>query len=83
MEGRHLAEDTPACYQIRVRGTLDLRWSDWFAGLTITPEDNGTTLLVGPLADQAALYGVINRLRDLGLTLLGVVQLTAPEDWRT
>jgi len=81
MDGRHLAEDTPVSYQIRVRGTLDSHWSGWFAGLTITPEADGNTLLEGSLADQAALYGVINRLRDLGLTLLGVVQRTAPEDW--
>jgi len=83
MDGRHLAEDTPVSYQIRVRGTLDSHWSGWFAGLAITPEADGNTLLEGPLADQAALYGVINRLRDLGLTLLGVVQLTPPEDWHT
>jgi hypothetical protein len=83
MDGRHLAEDTPASYQIRVRGTLDPHWSDWLAGLTVTPDADGNTLLEGLLADQAALYGVINRLRDLGLTLLGVVQRTAPEDWHT
>jgi hypothetical protein len=81
MDGRHLAEDTPAHYQLRVRGILDSHWSGWFAGLTITPDTDGNTLLEGPLADQAALYGVINRLRDLGLTLLGVAQRTAPEDW--
>ncbi|MFL5805029.1 MAG: hypothetical protein ACJ8CR_25210 [Roseiflexaceae bacterium] len=83
MDGRHLAEDTPVSYQIRVRGTLDSHWLGWFAGLTITLEADGNTLLEGLLADQAALYGVINRLRDLGLTLLGVVQLTPPEDWHT
>jgi hypothetical protein len=83
MDGRQLADDTPASYQIRVRGTLDPHWSDWFAGLTLTPDADGNTLLEGLLADQAALYGVINRLRDLGLTLLGVVQLSAPEDWYT
>jgi hypothetical protein len=83
MDGRHLAEDTPAHYQIRVCGTLDPHWSGWFAGLTVTPDADGNTLLEGLLADQAALYGVINRLRDLGLALLGVVQLSAPEDWYT
>ncbi len=80
MDGRHLAEDAPARYQIRVRGTLESHWSGWFAGLTITTEADGNTLLAGPLADQAALYGVINRLRDLGLTLLAVVRLPAPDD---
>jgi len=82
MNGRHLAEDAPARYQIRVHGTLDSHWSGWFAGLTITHEADGNTLLVGPVADQAALYGVINRLRDLGLTLLAIVRLPAPEDWQ-
>ena len=81
MDGRHLADDAPVHYQIRVRGTLDSHWSGWFAGLTIMHEADGNTLLVGPLADQAALYGGINRLRDLGLVLLGVVRRPAPDDW--
>jgi hypothetical protein len=68
-------DDAPARYQIRVRGRLDPRWSDWFADLTISHDSDGTTLLVGMLADQAALYGVISRMRDLGLTLLAVAQL--------
>jgi hypothetical protein len=68
-------DDAPARYQIRVRGALDPRWSGWFAGLAITHDADGDTLLAGPLADQAALYGVISRLRDLGLTLLSVARL--------
>jgi hypothetical protein len=68
-------DDAPVRYQIRVRGALDPRWSAWFAGLAITHDADGDTLLAGPLADQAALYGVISRLRDLGLTLLAVARL--------
>ncbi len=59
-------------YQIRVSGHLDARWSAWFDGLTISHEPNGDTVLAGPVVDQAALYGLLSRARDLGLTLLGV-----------
>jgi hypothetical protein len=61
-------------YEIRVHGRVDPSWSEWFDGLTITPGINGDTLLAGPIADQAVLYGVISRIRDLGLVLLAVVQ---------
>jgi hypothetical protein len=77
MDGRRSSDDQPAHYQIRVRGAIDPRWSGWFAALTIT-HDAGDTLLAGPVADQAALYGLINRLRDLGVTLLAVAQLPTP-----
>ena len=60
-------------YQIRVRGHLDDRWSDWFEGLVIQRHDDGTTALVGPVVDQAALHGVLARIRDLGLPLLSVL----------
>jgi hypothetical protein len=60
------------CYEIRLKGHLEARWAEWFEGLTITLEENGSTLLSGPLADQAALHGVIKKVRDLGLTLLSV-----------
>ena len=66
-------------YQIRVRGHLGLQWTDWFAGLIITPEANGDTLLTGPVVDQAALHGLLRRVRDLGLPLLAVIRL-APGD---
>ena len=59
-------------YRIRVRGHIDGRWSDWFGGLAIHLQDDGTTLLVGPVVDQAALHGIIARIRDLGLPLLSV-----------
>lgn len=59
-------------YRIRVRGHLDDRWSEWFQGLSIQRHEDGTTVLAGPIVDQAALHGVINRIRDLGLPLLSV-----------
>ena len=59
-------------YRIRVRGHLDDRWSEWFGGLVIQLQEDGTTLLVGPVVDQAALHGLIARIRDLGLPLLSV-----------
>ena len=65
----------PPVYQIRIRGHLGPRWADWFEGLTITPEDSGDTLLTGPVVDQAALHGLLRRVRDLGLPLLSVVRL--------
>ena len=63
--------DTP-CYEIRLKGHLEARWVQWFEGLTITLEENGNTLLSGPLADQAALHGILKKVRDLGLTLISV-----------
>ena len=59
-------------YRIRVRGHLDDRWSDWLGGLAIQRQSDGTTALIGPVVDQAALHGVIIRIRDLGLPLLSV-----------
>ena len=66
---------TIAPYRIRIDGHLDPVWSDWFDDLVITQEDDGTTTLVGPLVDKAALYGLLSRLRDLGATLLLVERL--------
>jgi hypothetical protein len=67
----------PAHYRIRIRGHLDPAWSAWFDSLTVAPAADGTTELVGPLVDQAALFGLLARLRDLGATLLLVEHLTA------
>jgi hypothetical protein len=59
-------------HEIRVEGHLDERWADWLEGLTFTHETDGTTTLTGPLADQAALHGVLNRIRDLALPIVSV-----------
>jgi hypothetical protein len=59
-------------YTIRLKGHLDGRWANWFEGLAITLEDNGETLLTGPVTDQAALHGLLRKVRDLGLPLLSV-----------
>ncbi len=59
-------------YQIRVKGHLGQQWMDWFDGLSITREEDGDTLLTGPVADQAALYGLLKKVRDLGLPLVSV-----------
>jgi hypothetical protein len=66
-------------YHIRVRGTLDSKWSDWFGGLTILPQPGGETLLTGQVADQAALHGLLARIRDMGLPLLSVKRLEIEE----
>lgn len=62
----------PEYYEIKVKGNLDQRWSEWFAGLTLTYLDKDTTLLSGALPDQSALYGLLERMRDLNLTLISV-----------
>jgi hypothetical protein len=62
----------PMIYQIRVKGHLGRQWADQFEELSITLEDCGTTLLTGPVVDQAALHGILRRIRDLGITLLAV-----------
>ena len=59
-------------YEIRLKGHLDARWADWFDGLTLTQEGDGTTVLSGSVADQAALYGLLGKVRDLGLPLIAV-----------
>jgi hypothetical protein len=59
-------------YEIRLKGHLEARWGQWFDGLTIRLEENGDTLLTGPVIDQAALHGILKKVRDLGLTLLSV-----------
>ena len=63
--------ETPAFYQIRVKGTLDQSWSDWFDSFTIT-QQNGETLLAGQVIDQAALHGILAKINDLGLVILSV-----------
>ena len=65
----------PPVYQIRIKGRLDRQWANWFEELTLTPAEGGDTLLTGPVADQAALHGLLKKVRDLGLPLVSVVQV--------
>ncbi len=62
----------PTVYQIRIKGHLGNQWTDWFDGLTITSEESGETLLTGPVVDDAALHGLLKKVRDLGTPLLSV-----------
>ncbi len=62
-------------YEIRLTGHLDAHWAAWFDGLTVSQENDGTTVISGPIADQAALHGVLQRVRDLGLPLVSVTRV--------
>jgi len=70
----------PGLYEIRLKGHLDDRWSDWFEGLILTREDNGETLLTGPVVDQAALHGLLRKVRDLGVPLLSLTRVRPGQD---
>ena len=70
--------DQPVVYQIRIEGHLGPQWTEWFGGMTITPEDNGVTLLTGPVVDQAALHGLLRKVRDLGIPLISATRLKPP-----
>jgi hypothetical protein len=63
-------------YEIRIKGRLNARWADWFDGLSLTQESDGTTVLSGPVMDQAALHGLLGKVRDLGLPLIAVQRRT-------
>ncbi len=65
--------EKPLVYQIRIKGHLGRQWTDWFGGLTITALDNGDTLLTGSVVDQAALHGLLRKVRDVAMPLLSVV----------
>ena len=78
MSGTHASSedhDESGLYEIRIKGHLDTRWADWFEGLTITALDNGETLLTGMVVDQAALHGLLRKVRDLGMPLLSVTRV--------
>jgi hypothetical protein len=66
---------SPMRYEITVEGALDAHWSDWFAGLRVASDASGRTTIAGPVADQAALHGLLAKLRDLGLPLIAVRQV--------
>jgi hypothetical protein len=70
------AHDEPGLYEIRLRGTLDSRWAGRFEGMVLTLEDNGHTLLTGWVVDQAALHGLLRKVRDLALPLIAVTRLS-------
>lgn len=70
----------PPIYQIRIRGHLGSRWAGWFTNMSITLEDNGDTLITGPVVDQAALHGLLKRVRDLGMPLVSVNRLDPDEN---
>ena len=80
MDGQHTPDEgnqryepnRPMVYQIRIKGHLGREWTDWFEGLTITLEDDGETLLTGAVIDQAALHGLLRKVRDLGMPLVSV-----------
>jgi len=64
-------------YEIRVEGHLGSRWSAWFDGFSLRTADDGTTVMVGPVADQAALHGLLQKLRDVGITLVSLTQISS------
>jgi hypothetical protein len=66
-------------YEIRLTGHLDAHWTAWFDGLTVSHESDGTTVISGPVTDQAALHGVLQRVRDLGLPLLSVIRVESDQ----
>jgi len=72
MSNPQTVPDQPVVYQIRVEGHLRAEWADWFEGLSVTRQPDGATLLSGPVIDQAALYGLLKKVRDLGLPLISV-----------
>ncbi len=70
-----LPEDAGTIYEIKIKGHLEEHWSDWLGGLDITRDEHGNSLLTGIVADQAALYGILIQIRDLGLTLISISPL--------
>ena len=79
---RPLEPPPPAYYEVRVKGHLDEYWSAWFGEMALRHEDDGTTTLRGPVADQAALHGLLAKVRDIGATLISVTTTEVPGDAR-
>ena len=82
MNDSHAASDTgrePGQYEIRLKGHLEARWTAWFDGLSLTKESDGTTVIRGSVIDQAALHGLLSKVRDLGLPLIAVTQLDSKQ----
>lgn len=69
-------EDRPVVYQIKIKGHLEEHWAEWFKGMTIALQENGETHLTGPVVDQAALYSLLRKVRDLGMLLISVTQVS-------
>jgi len=72
-------KNTSGIYEIKLQGHLDTKWSEWFYGMTITHEGDGTTSLCGPLPDQIVLHSVLDRIRDMNLPLLSVMQIVSDD----
>ena len=75
----HEHGDEPGLYEIRIQGHLGDRWAASFGGLTFTLEENGVTLIVGPVRDQAALHGLLRKVRDLGMPLISVIRVRSSQ----
>jgi hypothetical protein len=81
MGGTHASTEhhrEPGHYEIRIVGHLDARWADRFEGLSFTHESDGTTILCGPVVDQAALHGLLRKVRDLGIPLISAIRVEPP-----
>jgi len=72
-------QHTPGRYEIRVKGHLNSRWAAWFDGLSLSTESDGTTIIHAPVADQAALHGLLQKVRDVGLPLVSVTQVDSDQ----
>jgi hypothetical protein len=86
MSEPHAATDDPqkpGWYEIRLQGRLEARWAAWFDGLSLSHESDGTTVIRGPVGDQAALHGLLTKVRDLGLPLIAVTQVDPTSETET
>jgi hypothetical protein len=79
-QARSGGQDGSGDYEVRLQGHLDTRWAAWFDGLSLEPESDGTTVIRGPIADQAALHGLLRKVNDLGLPLISVTRLQPSTD---